>query len=189
MASSFSYHRARALRDWCDLGPERAQLMAALDGATLDVVDRLFAHGVRVSTLYALEWLPAVDVCWIDGADADERQALRRHFAADPRATRAGLVLIDDWLTRRPTPQLLAAAWYAISAMLAALDADGRAALMARVVAKCEAAGRAAGGVGLQAVSAAERRRIEQVRRTLAATSHGAADTAAVANTSSALVH
>lgn len=189
MASSFTYHRARALRDWCDLGPDRAQLMAALGGATLDVVDRLFAHGVRVSTLYALEWLPAVDMCWVDGADADERQALRRHFAADPRVTRAGLALLDDWLTRRPTPQLLAAGWYAMSSMLADLDADARAALMARVVAKCEVAGRAAGGADTSAVSAAERRRIAQVRRALAAPSGGTTEMSRAHGSPSALVH
>lgn len=187
MASSFSYHRARALRDWCDLGPDRAQLMAALDGAPIDVVDHLYAYGVRVSTLYALEWLPAVDVCWVDGAAG--RHALRTQFAADPRATAAGLALLDDWLTRRPTPHLLAAAWYAISTTLATLDADDRAALMARVVARCEAAGRATGGAGQDAISAAERRRIEQVRRALAAPAGRGADLGAVTPSPSALVH
>lgn len=189
MASSFSYHRARALRDWCDLGPDRAQLMAALGGATLDVVDQLYAHGVRVSTLYVIEWLPAVDVCWVDGAEAAERQALRARFVADPRATRAGLVLLDDWLTRRPTPPLLAAAWYAISATLATLDAEARAALMARVVARCETAGRAAGRDGQATMSPAERRRIAQVRHALVTPANRYADLGPATALPSALVH
>lgn len=177
MASSFSYHRARALRDWCDLGPERAELMAALGGVTLEVVDRLYAHGVRATTLYALEWLPAVDVCWIDGADEAERHAMRTQFVADPGTTRAGLALLEDWLTTRPAPALLAAAWYAIGAQLAVLDAEDRAATLARIVARCHAAGRASGaGLDRGPLSRLERQHIGRLQRAIRASAAGDVD-------------
>lgn len=168
MAISVPFHWLRALGGWNDLDPERAALMRKLPGVSLDVVDGLFAHGVRASTLPVLEWLPAVDVCWFDGADPAEVDALRTQYLKEPWATPEGAALLDAWLAERPSWPLLAAGWIAVCAMLSSRDETARAALIARVLEHCEVAGRAAGGgPGEDPLSSAERRQIERYRRGL----------------------
>jgi len=150
------------------LGTEVAALVAALGLGDGDVVVTLYAHGLRAHTVPLVEWLPAVDVCWLDGADVAERHALRVQYAADDRSTADGLVLIDRWLTERPSARLFEAARRALRARLAALDADARDEMLSRVVARCEAAGRAGGGgFGVGPLSGPERERIRQLRRDL----------------------
>lgn len=169
MASSVPLHWWRALGEHHDLEPERAALMATLPGVSLDVVDRLFVHGVRASTVPVVEWLPAVDVCWCDGADPAEVDALRALYLSEPLATPDGAALLDRWLAERPSWPLFAAGWIAVSTMLSSRDEAARAALIARVLARCEAAARAAGGgPDEDPLSSGERRHIERYRRGLA---------------------
>lgn len=118
MAGSVPFHWLRALGAWSPLDPEHAELTTALPGVSVDVVDSLYAHGVRAETLAVLEWLPAVDVCWFDGAEAAELVAMRAQYLADPRATASGVTLLETWLTERPSWPLLAAGWIAICALL-----------------------------------------------------------------------
>lgn len=151
------------------VGSEVAALVAALGLGDGDVVVTLFAHGLRAHTVPLVEWLPAVDVCWLDGADAAERHALRVQYAADDRSTTDGLALIDRWLTERPPARLFEAGRRALRVRLAALDPDARDEMLATVVARCEAAGRAGGaGFGVGPLSFVERDRIAQLRRDLA---------------------
>lgn len=153
------------------LGPEVAALVAAVGVGDGDVIVTLHAHGLRAHTVPLLEWLPAVDVCWLDGADAAERHALRVQYAADDRSTADGLALIDRWLTERPPVRLFEAGRRALRARLAALDPDVRDGMLATVVARCEAAGRAGGGgFGVGSLSLVERDRIAQLRRDLEVT-------------------
>ena len=70
---------------------EVAALVAAVGLGDSTVIGTLYDHGVRGGTVPALEWLPAVDVCWLDGADVAERHALRVQFAADDRSTPEGV--------------------------------------------------------------------------------------------------
>ena len=84
---------------------EKTALAEALGVTDTSVVDVLHGHGLRAGTAFVLEWLPAVDVCWVDGADAGEQNALRVQLAADDRATVDGLELLDQWLTSRPSPE------------------------------------------------------------------------------------
>ncbi|MFN7979350.1 MAG: hypothetical protein U0P30_14535 [Vicinamibacterales bacterium] len=150
------------------LGSEVAALVAALGVGDGDVVVTLYAHGLRAHTVPLLEWLPAVDVCWLDGADAAERHALRVQYAADDRSTVDGVELIERWLTERPPVRLFEAGRRALRARLAALDLDAREAMLATVVARCEAAGRAGGGgFGIGSLSFVERDRISQLRKDL----------------------
>lgn len=133
------------------------------------VLVELYAHGLRAGTAVVLEWVPAVDVCWLDGADAGERNALRVQLAADDRATVDGLALLDAWLTTRPTPEFFEAGRLAIRVRLHALDDEAREATLDRIVAICEAAGRAGGGqFSVGPLSKKERRHIDRIRQDLA---------------------
>jgi hypothetical protein len=143
---------------------EVAALVAAVGLGDSTVIGTLYDHGVRADMVPALEWLPAVDVCWLDGADAAERHALRVQFASDDRSTPAGVDLLGQWLTTSPAspgrPPALRPA--------ALIDPADREEVVDRIVAMCEAAGRAAGAAfGVGALSTGERDRIRQLRRDL----------------------
>lgn len=132
------------------------------------VLEELHGHGLRPATVAALEWIPAVDVCWLDGADAAERNAIRMQYAADDRATPEGIALLDGWLTTRPRPEFFEAGRRAIRLSLRLLDEDAREATLDRIVAICMAAGRAGGGTDWGSpLSAKERRHIDRIRRDL----------------------
>ena len=147
---------------------DRAVLAEALGVADGAILDPLYAHGLRAATAFVLEWLPAVDVCWLDGAEAGERNALRVQLAADGRGTVEGLTLLDTWLTTRPAPEFFEAGRWAIRMRLLGLDEDAREATLDRIVAMCEAAGRAGGAdFGVSALSGKERRHIGRIRRDL----------------------
>lgn len=147
---------------------EVAALVAALGLGDSMVIGTLYEHGVRAETVPVLEWLPAVDVCWLDGADVAERHALRVQYASDDRSTPEGVELLDRWLTTRPVVSLFAAGRRALRARLALIDPADRGDVVDRIVAMCEAAGRAAGAdFGVNALSSTERDRIAQLRRDL----------------------
>ncbi len=148
---------------------ELAALGEALGVTHSRVLAELHAQGLRAPTAVVLEWVPAVDVCWLDGADAGERNALRVQLAADDRATVDGLALLDAWLSTRPAPEFFEAGRLAIRLRLRGLDDDAREATLDRIVAICEAAGRAGGGqFGVSPLSKKERRHIERIRQDLA---------------------
>lgn len=148
---------------------ELAALADALGVTNARVLRDLHANGLRADTAAVLEWVPAVDVCWLDGADAGERNALRVQLAADDRATVEGLALLDAWLTTRPMVEFFEAGRRAIRLRLRGLDEAARESTLDRIVAICEAAGRAGGGgFGVSPLSKKERRHIEAIRRDLA---------------------
>ncbi len=149
-------------------GAEVAALVAALGLGDGQVIGTLHAHGLRAETSPVLEWIPAVDVCWLDGADTAERHALRVQFAADDRSTPAGVALLDAWLTSRPPAALFDASRRALRSALRLLEPPEREESIDRIVARCEAAGRAAGAdFGVGAISTGERDRIGELRRDL----------------------
>lgn len=159
---------AGAGRQTGERSAEVAALVAALGLGDSRVIGTLHDHGVRAETVPVLEWLPAVDVCWLDGADVAERHALRMQFASDDRSTPEGMALLDRWLTTRPAVALFAVGRRALRARLALIDPVDREDVVDRIVAMCEAAGRAAGAdFGVSALSATERDRIQQLRRDL----------------------
>ena len=155
-------HRAREAER---LARERAALAQALGAPDVGAFEPLFAHGLRASTAALIEWLPAVELAWLDGTNEAERHALRGHFHGDDRASAEGTALLDGWLTRRPLDELFAAGRLALRARLPTLGADEREALVARVLALCEATGRAAGGYfGVGALSSHERSHISVIQ-------------------------
>jgi hypothetical protein len=90
------------------------------------------------------------------------------HFNVDDRASTEGLALLDGWLTQRPPDEFFVAGRRALKARLGTIEADAREAIVARIVALCEATGRAAGGCfGLGALSSDERQAISGIRQDL----------------------
>lgn len=158
-------HRAREIER---VARERSGLARALGMPDADACAPLYAHGLRASTAALVEWLPAVEVAWLDGADEAERHALRVHFNIDDRASTDGLALLDGWLTQRPPDEFFVTGRRALKTRLGTLEADAREAVVARIVALCEATGRAAGGCfGLGALSSDERHAISGIRQDL----------------------
>ena len=158
-------------RERRDLWRERAALAEALPTSDMEAVDTLHAHGLRASTASLVEWLPAVDVVWLDGADDAERRAVRRRYSTWEAATDEGGALLEQWLQSRPPESLFLVGRRVLAERLRALDADARRAARSRIIAGCEAAGRASGGfLGLGGLSADERRTIESIRGDLTGT-------------------
>lgn len=145
---------------------ERQALAQALGSTDDESVDRLYANGLRAWTAVAVEWLPAVEVAWLDGADEAERDQLRRRCAVD--APEEALAQLNVWLVRPPSDQVILAGRRVLYDRLQPLDTDARRTALERILGLCELAGRAAGGVlGFGALSSDERRHIESVRSDL----------------------
>lgn len=143
------------------------ELAAALGTHDAEAVNRLYVWGMRADSAALLEWLPALEVAWLDGADEGERQLFRERFnaTAPPAAARQ---LLEEWLARRPSHALFAAGRIAIRRRLQRQPEAERLASIDRIVRLCEDAGRAAGGVlGFGALSNDERHHIEYIRHDL----------------------
>jgi hypothetical protein len=166
----FHTHRERLAwsREVDRVSLERVALAEALGEPDTTAINQLHAHGLRASTVDLAEWIPAVEVAWTDGTDEAERHALRTQLSADDLASEAGVDLVDRWLTQRPSAGFFRAARQALRNRLQGLDEDERNATLARIVAKSEAIGRAAGGTfGVGSLSPSERRQIDRIRREL----------------------
>ena len=155
------------------LAQEHFALRDVLGTRDADVVEQLHAYGVRATTaLVLVDWLPVVEVAWLDGADDRERTAIRTAFDADPRSSAEALSLLDHWLTRRPAEGLFVAARRALADRLGAMGDDERRHQLARLLEACERIGRTTGGFfGAGAMSALERRHIDALRTELAGAS------------------
>lgn len=88
-----------------------------------------------------VEWIPAIELAWRDGADETDRRALRVQLAADRRASEASIALLEVWLTTRPSKSLLAAGRRALRSLLQTLEDNDRKLAMARIRSNCEAVG------------------------------------------------
>lgn len=160
LASIRAAHQVRA---------DREALAAALGAHDDEAVARLYTWGMRAASASLLEWLPAIEVAWLDGADDGERQLLRQRFGASPSWSAEAGRLLDEWLERRPSHGLFAAARRALRARLHGQPPDLRQAAIDRIVSTCIEAGQAAGGFfGFGALSGDERRHIEFIRQDLA---------------------
>lgn len=147
---------------------ERRMLGDALGIHDEDVVGPLYALGLRCRTTVLLEWLPAIEVAWIDNVDVHERWELRRQFAEDPRTGTAGVALLTEWLFVRPPHEAMVAARRALRCRLESSDVVSRRQMLDRIVSRCEAVGRSSGGLfGRGALSWNERSRIDVIREAL----------------------
>ena len=151
-----------------DFEYERRLLSDAIGLHHLDVVVPLHTAGLRADSVVLLEWLPAVEVAWVDDIEVREREELRRQFAEGPDSGPSAMALLTEWLFVRPPHEAIVAAKRALRHRLEALDPTSRRDMLGRIVARCEAVGRASGGLlGLGALSWNEGARIDGIREDL----------------------
>lgn len=148
---------------------ERRALADELGVDDDQLVGRLHEAGFRAGNAGLLDWLPAIDVAWVDSLDVRERHELRTHIAADPRGDAPSIAQMTEFLFIQPSPELMDAARDVLRRQLAALDEAARHARLDTILERCESVAEASGGVWVVgSVSAAERRRIAAVRAGLA---------------------
>ena len=147
---------------------ERQQLGDALGLHAPDIIAPLHDAGVRADTVGLLEWLPAIEVAWIDGVDAREREELSRQFEMTAGPDGLGVSLLNEWLYGRPPHEAMIAAKRALRHQLDHLDAEARQDALQRIAARCEVVGRLSGGwFGIGTLSNEERAHIDRVREDL----------------------
>ena len=152
--------------------PERSAgeqaLVDALHTEDAGLVGALHAAGLNASNTSLLEWLPAIEVAWVDDVDMHEREELRRQYATDPASDGASLSLLTEWLFVRPPHEALLAARQALRHRLDALPEAERTERVQQIVRRCEVVGHASGGIfGLGALSWEEHERIEAIKEAL----------------------
>lgn len=156
-----------------DVARERQDALRAASGIEDDaVLDRMSDLGISAETLTALSLIPCVVVAWSDGGiDPREREA------ALSAAEQAGLdrngpayALFKGWLTKRPSPELLAT-WEAyVTALLPTLDFDARQVFRANLLGRARSVASSGGLLGLgRTIPAVERAALAQLERVLAA--------------------
>lgn len=147
------------------LALEMRELADALGVHDAGSLGGLHAAGFRAGNTGLLDWLPAIDVAWVDALDVRERHELRVQMAADPRAEARSLTLMTEFLFIPPSETLMAAAREVLRRQLAAMDPAARRTRLAALVERSAAVAVASGGVWiLGAVSGEERRRIVAIR-------------------------
>lgn len=152
--------------------PERSRdeqaLVDALGLEDAAVVGPLYAAGLKASSVALLDWLPAIEVAWVDDVDMHEREELRRQYATDASADGPSLSLLTEWLFVRPPHEALLAARQALRHRLDALPEADRRARIRDIVGRCETVGRASGGIfGLGTLSWDEQERIDEIKEAL----------------------
>jgi hypothetical protein len=151
-----------------DAARSRKAAIAAASGITDDaVLERLVALGLSPGSLAVLSLAPLVLVAWADGMlDPKERAAVR------DAARQAGLDggaeadrVLEAWLVRPPSPELLPAWRGYVQALAAGLTGEARTALRRETLARARHVAEAAGGARLLggAVSEAEARMLREL--------------------------
>ena len=104
-------HLVEAFRERLDQLERRQQLKHVSDIRDDAVLDRLLGLGITAESLAALGMVPLVCVAWADGeVAAKERErivAMAEAVGIEPHNGR--FPLLEHWLKRRPTPELVAA--------------------------------------------------------------------------------
>ena len=146
------------------------QSLAAVSGIKNDaVLQKLVELDIQPQTLASLALIPLIEVAWADGAvDEKEKSAVLK--AAETVGFRKGDVdrgLLDEWLTRKPEPQMLAAWASYVNGLCELLPERERTSLRDEVLGHAEAVARSAGSLlGLTSgVSGAEKEMLEKLSK------------------------
>ena len=127
----------------------RKEALSTVSGITDEaILERLLALNIDSERLAAFSLLPLVMTAWADGdIDARERQAvLSEAEEMDLNKQDSSYQLLEQWLAKRPDPELFAA-WKAyIAALTATQSADTRNALKSELLNRAQAIANAAGG-------------------------------------------
>lgn len=136
----------RASREREDI---RTSLAAACGFSDPLLLDKLMDLGLTGETLLALTLVPLVEVAWADGKLEDkERQAvLKGAVSCGVQPDHLGYALLEDWLSQRPGPRLMAVWEDYVRAVCSQSDADLCGRLKQDVLGRARSVAQAAGGV------------------------------------------
>jgi hypothetical protein len=135
------------------------------------VLDKLVHLGLRANTIAALSLVPLIQVAWADGAIQDnERTAILQgaHGKGLEKGT-DGYELLQTWLHKRPSDELIEA-WEAyIKALAGQLNDEQRRLLKNQIVGFAKMVAAAAGGfLGIGRVSASEEKVLARIEAAFA---------------------
>jgi hypothetical protein len=130
------------------------------------VLEKLVHLGLRANTIAALSLVPLIQVAWADGAIQDnERTAILQgaHGKGLEKGT-DGYELLQTWLQKRPSDELIEA-WEAyIKALASQLNDEQRRLLKNQIVGFAKMVAAAAGGfLGIGRVSASEEKVLARI--------------------------
>ena len=130
------------------------------------VLEKLVHLGLRANTIAALSLVPLIQVAWADGAIQDnERVAILQgaHGKGLEKGT-DGYELLQTWLQKRPSDELIEA-WEAyIQALASQLNDEQRRLLKNQIVGFAKMVAAAAGGfLGIGRVSASEEKVLNRI--------------------------
>jgi hypothetical protein len=131
-----------------------------------DVLDTLIDLEVEPETLVAFTLVPLVEVAWADGEiQPKERDAILK--AAMERGVEDGsptCTLLRNWLQTPPDPVLLETWRGYIEELMVSLGERARAHLKSASIGRARAVAEAAGGfLGIGSISAAEKKKLEEL--------------------------
>jgi tellurite resistance protein len=155
----------RARMEKMDRRTQLSQVSGIHDEA---VLDRLIELDLRPETLAALEIVPLVRVAWADGSiQTHEREAIVAAAQAAGLQPQDGRYpLLELWLKKRPSAELLDAWKHYITALCQKLEAPEVEKLREGVLGLARKVAQAAGGfLGMGKVSAAERAALEELQQ------------------------
>jgi|HubBroStandDraft_6_1064221.scaffolds.fasta_scaffold51417_3 hypothetical protein len=138
-----------------------------VSGMTDDtVLDKLVHLGLAANTIAALSLVPLIQVAWADGAIQDnERTAILQgaHGKGLDKGS-AGYELLQSWLAKRPSDELIDA-WEAyIKALIGQLSDEQNRLLKNQIVGFAKMVAAAAGGfLGIGRVSASEEKVLHRI--------------------------
>jgi uncharacterized membrane protein YebE (DUF533 family) len=172
----FAQQDAALRRRMAESDLTKAKKAALVDASGINdgaVLDKLLALNITSETLTAISLVPLVAVAWADGSiDANERDAV---LAA---AEKSGVnrqspnhELLNGWLAKKPSPELVTAWKQYVSALLTNLDSAAKLLLKAEILGRAKSVAEAAGGfLGLTArISEAEQRVLDDLEKTFLA--------------------
>ncbi len=130
------------------------------------VLDKLIALDLKTNTIAALSLVPLIEVAWADGEIQDnERNAiLQGAHGKGLEAGSDGYELLQNWLKRKPTPNLFDA-WQAyIKALSGQLNDEQKKLLKNQIVGFAKMVAASAGGIlGFGKVSASEEKVLHRI--------------------------
>jgi hypothetical protein len=154
---------------------EDAKALSDVSGITDEaVLARLVALKVRPEALATLAAIPLVEVAWADGhVDEKERSAvLRAARSVEFGKDRVDFPLLESWLEKRPSPQLLEAWTHYIQGLAAAMEARELDRLKHDLLDRARRIAEIAGGfLGMGKVSSSEQAVLDRMDRAFSKTS------------------
>jgi len=160
-----------AMKDKLDSQRSREDLRKASGMSDDAVLDKLVSLGLKSNTIAALSLVPLISVAWADGQIQDnERTAILQgaHGKGLEKGT-PGYELLQSWLAKRPSDELIEA-WEAyIKALAAQLNDEQNRLLKNQIVGFAKMVAGAAGGfLGIGRVSASEEKVLNRIEAAFA---------------------